>query len=255
MHADRLGRDALADDFLARLFAEPSADSRDGLQHRIAERLLDRLLPRRADVGKAHAVGRKQRRERMDQHPGHAERIGDQAGVLAARAAEAVEHIARHVVAALHRDLLDRVRHVLDRDLDEAVGNLFGAAPVANLACEPGETRAHRIGVERLVLVRSENLREEIPDQLADHHIGVGERERPAPPITGRARIGGRRSRGRRESAPRRNAGSSRRRPPPCGSASSARACARPRLRFRTRARIRRRNATHRSRCRPCRSR
>ena len=61
----------------------------------------------------------------MDEHAGHAERVGDKAGVLAAGAAEAVERIARHVIAALHRDLLDRVRHVLDRDLDEAVGDLF----------------------------------------------------------------------------------------------------------------------------------
>jgi hypothetical protein len=39
----------------------------------------------------------------MDQHRGHAERVGDEARVLPARAAEAVERIARHVIAALKR--------------------------------------------------------------------------------------------------------------------------------------------------------
>ena len=47
----------------------------------------------------------------------HAERIGDEAGMLPAGAAEAVQRIARDVVAALDRDLLDRIGHVLDRDL------------------------------------------------------------------------------------------------------------------------------------------
>ena len=62
----------------------------------------------------------------MDQHLGHAQRVGDQASVLAAGAAEAVERVARHVVAALQGDFLDRVRHVLDRDPDETVGDVFG---------------------------------------------------------------------------------------------------------------------------------
>ena len=126
----------------------------------------------------------------MDQHLGHAERIRHQAGVLAAGAAEAVERVARHVVAALHRDLLDRVRHVLDRDLDEAVGDLLAGAAVADLARELGERRAHRLGVERQVLLRPEDLREEIRDQLADHHVGVGDRERAAAAVAGRPRIG-----------------------------------------------------------------
>src|SRR5215469_7530943 len=113
----------------------------------------------------------------MDQHLGHAERVGDQAGMLAAGATEAVERVARHVVTALHRDFLDRVRHVLDRDLDEAVGNIFARAAVADLAGELGKSRAHPVGVERQVLLRTENLRKEIRHQLPDHDVGVGERE------------------------------------------------------------------------------
>ncbi len=61
----------------------------------------------------------------MDQHLGHAERVGDETGMLAAGAAETVERVARYVIAALNRNLLDRIGHVLDRDLDEAVGDFL----------------------------------------------------------------------------------------------------------------------------------
>ena len=223
-----------------------------------AETQFDRLLARRADVGEPHAVGREQRRERMDQHARHAERVGDQAGVLAAGAAEAIERIARHVVAALHRNLLDRVRHVLDGDLDEAVGDLLPAvAPAPPTFCgEIVESRAApHASSSGWFCAGPKIFGKKSGDQLADHHIGVGHRQRPVAAVAFRPRIGAGRVRARRGSARRRNAGSSRRRPRPYGSASSARACARRRLRSRRRARIRRRNATRRSRCRPCRSR
>jgi len=112
----------------------------------------------------------------MDQHPRHAEAVGYHAGVLPAGAAEAVERVARHVVTALHRNLLDRVRHVLDRDLDEAVGDLFRPPSAADLLRQIGEGITHSMRVERQVLSGSEDHREEIRDQLADHHIGVGHR-------------------------------------------------------------------------------
>src|SRR5580704_15044553 len=126
----------------------------------------------------------------MNEHAGHAERIGDQAGMLAAGAAETIERIAGHVVAALHGNLLDRVRHVLDRDLDEAVGNLFAAATVADLLRHRRERRAYRIGIERLVLRGAENFGKEIGNELADHHIGVGHGERTAAAIAFWAGIG-----------------------------------------------------------------
>ena len=60
----------------------------------------------------------------MDEHARHAERVGDEARVLAARAAEAAQRVLGDVVAALDRDVLDRVRHVRDGDLEETVGDL-----------------------------------------------------------------------------------------------------------------------------------
>ena len=87
----------------------------------------------------------------MDQHRLDAERVGDEAGVLAAGAAEAVQRIFGDVVAALDRDLLDGVRHVLDGDVEEAVGDLLRRAAVADLCGELGEAGADGLGVERLV--------------------------------------------------------------------------------------------------------
>ena len=188
-HLDLGGGHALAGDLGLGVLAEPAALALDGGERLGAEIFLDGLLAGGADVGQAHAVGRQQRRERVDQHLGHAERVGDQAGVLAAGAAEAVQRIAGDVVAALHRDFLDRVGHVLDRDLDEAVGDLFRRF-AADLFGQFGEGLLHGVGVERLVLVRAENLREEIGDELADQHIGVGDGERAAAAVAFRAGIG-----------------------------------------------------------------
>src|SRR3546814_2040541 len=63
----------------------------------------------------------------MQEDLGHAERIGHQAGVLAAGAAEAVERVLGDIVAALHGDLLDGVGHVLHGDAQEALGDLLRA--------------------------------------------------------------------------------------------------------------------------------
>jgi hypothetical protein len=67
--------------------------------------------------------------------------------MLAAGAAEAGEHVVGDVMAALHRDLLDRVGHIAHRDRDEAFGHGFRCGPFtrrdANLVCERVETAAH----------------------------------------------------------------------------------------------------------------
>ena len=65
--------------------------------------------------------------------------------MLAAGAAEAVERVAGDVVAALHGDLLDRLRHVGDGDLQKPVGDLLRRAAVADLAGKPCEGGAHRL--------------------------------------------------------------------------------------------------------------
>src|SRR2546428_8421955 len=108
---------------------------------------------------------------RMDEDPRHAERVGDEAGVLSRGAAEAAQRIARDIVAALHRDVLDRVRHVADRDLHEALGDLLRASTVAYLLGELCKSVSNNATVQRLVAARSEHVRKEARLDLAEHHV------------------------------------------------------------------------------------
>ena len=173
-------------------------EERRKLRHQgVVERRLDGLLPQRPDVGETHPVGREDAGEGVDQHRRHAERVGHQAGVLAAGAAEAIQGVAGHVVAALHGDLLDRVGHVLDRDPEIAGRDLDRGARVArrraDLRRQRREFLAHRVGIERLVLAGAEDVGEKIRLQLAQHDVAVGDAEWPAAPVAGRAGIGARR--------------------------------------------------------------
>ena len=94
----------------------------------IRQRRLDGALAQRAHIGKPHAIGRQHPGEWMYQHRVHAQHIGNQAGMLPAGAAKALQRIVGHVITALHRDLLDGIGHVLDSNAQEAVGKLFRRA-------------------------------------------------------------------------------------------------------------------------------
>ena len=152
-------------------------------------------LAQRADLGQPHAIGRQNAGIGVDENRLHPQRVGDGAGVLPARAAEAVQRVARDVIAALDRDLLDGVRHVLDGDAQEALGDLLAAHP--RLAGGGGDRLRHLVElfrddlrVERLVGVRPEDGREMLRLQLAEHDVGVGHGQRPAAAIAGGAGIG-----------------------------------------------------------------
>src|SRR5262245_24607275 len=97
--------------------------------------------------------------------------------MLAAGSAQAVEGVPREVMAAVYRNFRVGVRDVFGRDLDESVGDLFGLA-AADLLREIGERIAHCIRIEREILCRTENLREEFRNELANHHVGVGDGQR-----------------------------------------------------------------------------
>ncbi len=130
----------------------------------------------------------------MDVDAPHAERVGHQAGMLAAGAAEAAQRVLRDVVAALDRDLLDGVRHVLDGDPEEALGHFDRRAAVAagrgDRVGERGELALDHRLIERRVAVGTEDAREEARLQLAEHDVAIGDGERPAAAVAGGARIG-----------------------------------------------------------------
>ncbi len=135
----------------------------------------------------------------MQQHARHPERIGDEARVLAAGAAKTAQRVFGDVVAALHRNVLDRIRHVGDGDLEEPVGDLLGRAraadPCGDLGRERRELLAHDLGIERLVAGRAEHAREELRIELADHHVAIGDGQRSTTPIRRRPGIRARRLR------------------------------------------------------------
>ncbi len=168
-------------------------------QAALVEADLDRPLTQRARARQPHAVGREHAGERMGEHGGNRERIGDEAGVLATSAAEGHEGVARDVVAALYRDLLDRIGHVGHGDVDEALGQRLGAHRPAGRPLDLGrkscEPLADDLGVERLVGIRTEDPGKPLGLYPAQHQVGIGDRQRPAAAVAGRSGIGARRVR------------------------------------------------------------
>ena len=187
---DGVLRQTLARQLRDVLVREPGPQRLQARQERLVEPRHDGSLPVGADVGEAHAIGREHAGQGMDEHLAHAERVGHQAGVLAAGAAEAVQGVAGDVVAALHRDLLDRIGHVLHRDGEEALSHFLRGASVADLGGHGSEGDPDCLGVERLVLVGAEDLREKLGPQLAEHHVGVGDRQPAASAVADGPRIG-----------------------------------------------------------------
>ena len=76
-------------------------------------------------------------------------------------------------MAALDRDFLHGIGHVLDGDGEEAFGNLLRRA--TGLYGEQGEFFADDLRVQRLVAMRAEYGREQVRLQFAEHDIGVGD--------------------------------------------------------------------------------
>ena len=182
-NANTLLPDPLGGELRPRLRTELVEDPAEPVRTCVVEPRLHRPVAERPHVGESHAVGGEHPGERVDHDPGHPEGIRDEAGVLAARPAEAVQGVAGHVVAATDRDRLDRVRHVLDRDAKEPLGHLDRGrrrparagrtcADVRGERLEPGR---HRLAIEGLVLPRSEHPRKELGLELSEDDVAVSD--------------------------------------------------------------------------------
>ena len=126
----------------------------------------------------------------MDENGFDAQRIGDQASMLATGRPKAVQDISGDVIAAFDRDFLDRVGHVLNRDADEAVGDIFGGALRANLSRNRLKTAAAGVGIDGLIAAVSKQCREMPGGEFAGCDVGIGDGERSAAPVASRAWIG-----------------------------------------------------------------
>src|ERR1700686_5784656 len=113
----------------------------------------------------------------MDEDASHTERIGYEARMLTTRAAKTRERVFRHVVAALHGDLLDRVRHVLDSDLQEPFRNFFWRSRDAGRGLYRRgyfhKLALHDIGIERQGAARAGYAREPAGADLSGPNVAV----------------------------------------------------------------------------------
>ena len=95
-------------------------------QSSVTQTQFHRLLTNHTLIRQAHAISRQHTRIRMHKNFRHAQRIGHQTSMLATRAAKALQGVARYVVAASHRNLLDRIGHLLHSDIDKTLSYHFG---------------------------------------------------------------------------------------------------------------------------------
>ena len=130
----------------------------------------------------------------MDRHRFDGQGVGHPAGELAAGAAEAHQAVARHVVAALHRDFLDRAGHALHRNAQEAVGHLLQRRPrpggLGDGAGHRAQPVARGVAVDAVAARGAEHGGEQVRLQLADRHVAVGDGQRPATAVGRRAGVG-----------------------------------------------------------------
>ncbi|EWS58097.1 hypothetical protein Y694_03996 [Methylibium sp. T29-B] len=147
------------------------------------EAALDRRLAHRGLVGQTHAVGRQHTGQRVDEDARHAQCVGDRAGVLPAGAAETLQRVAAHVVAARDRDALDRIGHVGHSDLQRAGGHVLRQRGTAGrhgeLLRQRAEALHHALGVERLVAARPEHRGEICGLDAPEQQVRVGGGQRP----------------------------------------------------------------------------
>ena len=116
--------------------------------------------------------------------------LGHAAGMLAARAAEAIQKIALHIMAARDGNFLDRLRHMFNGDIEKTFCDIFNAAPVIHVAGHRRKAATGCVRVKGCVLIGAENCRKIVRLQTAEAGIDIGDGERAAAPITGGPRIG-----------------------------------------------------------------
>ncbi len=186
--------DAVGTELRARPLRQVVADRADAPRRVLVQGRLDGLFAHRGGVGEADPVRGQDAGQRRYEDGADAQGVGDGAGVLSSGAAEGGEGVAGDVVAALYGDLLDRVRHVQHGDLQEPGGHLGGrvSAPRGgrHLLGQGVEALTDETRVEWLVAPGPEDGGEVLGADAAEHHVGVGDGERPAPAVAGGARVG-----------------------------------------------------------------
>ena len=108
--------------------------------------------------------------------------------MLPSRAAETGKRVTADVMAPGNGDLADCRGHVVDRDLEEPLGNVLEALAADRLG-HLLQPRARGFDVERLVAGGTEHGWEMPGIDPPEEQVAVGDRKRPAVAIAGRARV------------------------------------------------------------------
>ena len=131
--------------------------SREIVKQLVGERFLNRRLLERTHVGQTHAVCGEHAGKRMNVDTLHTECVGDHARMLPSRATEAGERVFGNVIAALHTNMFDRIRHVFHSNTQETRCNFFRrfllSSRTLHLEGERFKFIEHGARIERLIAI------------------------------------------------------------------------------------------------------
>ena len=124
----------------------------------------------------------------MQEHLGQPERTGNATGQLTGSAAVGHQDTTTNVVTAGQRNLLDGGGHRLNRKIQSPLRQLLRSRTKA--LNQTRELPLHHAGIGTLLATDAEHGREPLHLQTPEQQVGVGDRQRPTPSITGRSWIG-----------------------------------------------------------------
>ena len=157
------------------------------LQQLKTERFTHSALLPAALLSLANAPSREHPSEGMQQHPPQPEGFSQAAGQLTASTAIGHQHPTTNVVAAEQRHLLNRRGHGLNGQIQCAVG--YGLNALAQRCGQLGKALLHHRQIRRLISLGAKHRWELGHLQAPQQQMGIGEAERPAPPVTSRSWI------------------------------------------------------------------
>jgi hypothetical protein len=152
------------------------------------------LLPHGRGVCESDAEGGQDTGHGRYEHSPDTEKIGYRAGVLPARATEGRERVLGDIMALLNGDLLDRIGHVGDGDLQEALRHLLRHSYVTGCLSDFGgefsELVPHHLDVEGLIAGAAEDGRKMLGLNPPQHDVRVRDGQRATVPVARGTRVG-----------------------------------------------------------------
>ena len=160
----------------------------ESLAIHIQQRLLDRFLPTCFDEGETHSECGQEPGIGMDHDGPDPKGCSHLAGQLRSGASETLKRVKADIGAFGDGDLLDRLRHVGNGDVEEAFGRVFGG--LADCLGQDVEFLPYHQAVERLICVRAKHAWKVPGLDASDQYVCIRYCQRSAAPVTRRTGIG-----------------------------------------------------------------